>query len=481
MWLFREIVNEAIDEALPSVLNSVESDSRFAGERYLLDLGSGREAWPIVNVQELRAEFDKIRNGDEATADMVRKATAEGFFNVWITSNSVAQAIGEMAKKDGKTGKFYVNKGIALEYIFGKSRDNDSKSDIIGAELKAYAQSSKYVTLFSLAPYEILHYPGRGLRPERRDSNSMLDVLESIRKQITPEEQTRLINSEEYTDFMANCRSYARVILNEGEDGRTRADFFSIFTQFYKYDKDGKQIPISAIECIYSIKAAQKILYTRKKDTDKKNLYQTIADKIKTIFSFSTTELKIDSGGKVLVPGNRGTNTVVYSYNKLHISEINNIEDLMINFLECINSGDIVVSFKITETLAFGANFMIQNNVGAYDRLYRDRNATDIMYQDEGNTNGGTVGEESLVPTMKYGAYDNDFSDLTNSPEQKDFQAAKRLEKQRTREKKKAEAESQALAKQATKKSRSKKVPIDQPDNQAPPEPTNIDDETDVD
>ena len=160
MGLFEDIVREAIKEALPSVLDSAEPNDRFTGERYCLDLGAGREAWPIVNVQELRAEFDKIRNGDEPTADMVRKAAAEGFFNVWITSNSVAQAIGEMEKKSGGEGKYYVNKGIALEYILGKARDNKPGSDIIGAELKAYAQNSKYVTLFSLAPYEILHYPG---------------------------------------------------------------------------------------------------------------------------------------------------------------------------------------------------------------------------------------------------------------------------------------------------------------------------------
>ena len=471
MWLFKEIINEAIEEALPSVLNSAEPDDRFTGERYCLDLGSGRDAWPIVNVQELRAEFDKIRNGDEPTADMVRKAASEGFFNVWITKNSVAQAIGEMDKKSGGDGKFYVNKGIALEYIFGKERDNDSKSDIIGAELKAYAQSSKYVTLFSLTPYEILHYPGFGAKPERRSSESMLDVLESIRRQTNPEEQTRFISSDEYTDFMANCRSYARVILNEGENGRGRADFFSIYTQFFKYDKDGNQVPINAIECIYSIKASQKILYSRRNDAGKKNLYHTIADKIKTIFSFSTTELKIDSGGKILVPGNKTTNTVVYAYNKLHISEVENVEDLMLNFLEGINSGDIVVSFRITKTLTFGANFMIQNTVGAYDRLYKDRNATDIMYQNEGEQSGGEIGPEALVPKMKYGAFDNDFSDWTDSQEQKDYQAQKKLEKQRARERKKAAEASQASAKEASKKARVKKVPIDQPDNHTPGEP----------
>lgn len=143
----------------------------------------------------------------------------------------------------------------------------------------------------------------------------------------------------------------------------------------------------------------------------------------------------------------------------------------MLNFLEAINSGDIVVSFRITKTLTFGANFMIQNTVGAYDRLYKDRNATDIMYQNEGEQNGGEVGPEALVPTVKYGAFDNDFSDWTDSKEQKEYQAAKKLEKQRARERKKAAEASQAAAKEASKKASIKKVPVDQPDNHTPGEP----------
>lgn len=463
MWLFKEIVNEALGESMPGVLNA--GSDRFGGERYSLDLGSTHEAWPIVNVQELRAEFDRIRGGEEATADMVREAVSKGFFNAWITNYSVAQAIGEMDKKSGGDPKYHVNKGIALEYIFGKERDNSSRSDIIGAELKAYAQSAKYVTLFGLAPYEVWHYQAPDAKPVKCGNADMQEVLGNIRKQVAPQEQTKFLSPDQYTDFVANCRSFARVIIKEGEDGVVNTDSFSIFTQFYRYDENGQQVPIDAIESIYSTDASQEALRSRKTGADRKNLYQTVADKIQTIFSFSTVELAIDSGGRILVPGNETSNNVVYTYNKLHIAQTDKLDELMVNFVEGVNNGDIVVSFKITDNLTFLANFMIENSVGAYDKLYRSRGG-EILTQNDGEVEKGMVGSEALVPGGKLGEYDNDFSDWTDTEEQQKYQANKKAAWEREAARKKAEKE----AKKASDDASAKEVNVDMNDGNKPSE-----------
>ena len=200
MWLFEEIVKEAIDDIEPeksydynkrpdAVLGGVpeneleNNEFKFEGERYYLDLGPGYGMHPIVGLTELRKNFDVLREASgytnskgekEATAELVNYAARNGFFDVWIASDTVSDAI--------SVDKHYSNKGIALEYIFGKERDNKSGSDIIGAELKAYAGSSPTVTLFGLAPYEILHYPDpqNDTNPIPKSNSQMQNVITSI-------------------------------------------------------------------------------------------------------------------------------------------------------------------------------------------------------------------------------------------------------------------------------------------------------------
>ena len=226
MTLFEEIIAEAIGgvtppksynyDKAPEAIMGQEPNKRVEGERFYLDLGPGYGLNPIVNITELRKEFDGIRAGKEPTAEMVNQACRNGFFDVWIASNSVGPAIAT-TNKEGKK-KYYSNKGVALEYIFGKERDNESESDIIGAELKAYAGVSPTVTLFGLAPYEILHYPVGSKKAIPRANEEMQGVLKDIRNKIhAADTKTRTINADDFADYSVNSRSYAKVIINEDE------------------------------------------------------------------------------------------------------------------------------------------------------------------------------------------------------------------------------------------------------------------------
>ena len=460
MWFFKEIVNEAIEDigiknpynydVAPKAITTDTPDKRFVGERFYLDLGPGYGLNPIVNITELKDAFDEIRKGKEATAEMVNQACRNGFFDVWIASNSVGTAIATIGK-DGKK-KIYSNKGVALEYIFGKDRDNESESDIIGAELKAYAGLSPTVTLFGLAPYEILHYPTKDSEGIPKENSEMQNILKGIRKKINAaDEKTRNINSKEFTDYSVNQKSYAKVIINEDNSGTGQeARSLNIFTQFYSFDNENNvTVPIDAIECIYSIDETQEILYQKtgkigandekddKKNSGKvkKNLYKTIADKIQTIYSFSTIELLINGVPAGAIPGVKDRVLHVYAYNKLHISTIKNLDELMLNFIDCINSGDIVISFKITKTLSFSTNFMIKNSVESYDKLYKSRSIENKpLFQYDRDQTLGTVDASTLVIKNPDGSYENIYDDWFSGQ----AQVKDRLKKAETAKKKRA-------------------------------------------
>lgn len=489
MWLFEEIVKEAISDIEPeksydynkkpdAVLGGVPEDElennefKFEGERYYLDLGPGYGMHPIVGLAELRKNFDVLREASgytnskgekEATAELVNYAARNGFFDVWIASDTVGNAI--------SVDKHYSNKGIALEYIFGKERDNKSGSDIIGAELKAYAGSSPTVTLFGLAPYEILHYPDpqNDTNPIPKSNSQMQNVITSIKKKIdAAEQQTRTITTKDYTDYSFNCRSYAKVKMNtDKKSGKAKSESLNIYIQFYRYDAETKQeVPIDAIECIYSIDATQQILYQKvgkikakgedenDDENAKKNLYQTISDKIQTIYSFSTVELAITGVPKGVIPGTDKAVHTVYAYNKLHIMTVDDVDSLMFNFIECINSGDIVISFKITKTLSFSTNFMIKNTVESYDRLYKTRKENEKPYfQNDNEKNLGSVdAAETLIIKNSDGSYSNIYDKWYESEPQvkartKKAKASKARRKWNA-EKKKKEEEQQKLAMQ---------------------------------
>ena len=129
----------------------------------------------------------------------------------------------------------------------------------------------------------------------------------------------------------------------------------------------------------------------------------------------------------------------------------------MVNFVEGVNNGDIVVSFKITDNLTFLANFMIENSVGAYDKLYRSRGG-EILTQNDGEVEKGMVGSEALVPGGKLGEYDNDFSDWTDTEEQQKYQSNKKLAREREAMKKMSD------------NMETKDVPVDMNDGNEPSE-----------
>ena len=116
-----------------------------------------------------------------------------------------------------------------------------------------------------------------------------------------------------------------------------------------------------------------------------------------------------------ITPGDTAKTNSVYSYSSLHIASLTNVDDLLLNFIECINSEDIIVSFKITKTLALSARFSIKNTVGAYDKLYKDRKTGEVLYQNENNIDAGAVGPESLVQRNDDGTYINDYSEWTDA------------------------------------------------------------------
>lgn len=347
--------------------------------RWALDLG-GDNCYEIYTLPEMKKLFTRqyrTHNGEvyEPTAGMVARASENGFFKKWIVYN--------MYFKDEDGDPKVRNLGDAIEYIFGKKKDNKPGADISGAELKAYnGVKTDYVELFALSPYEMKHYESdidtTGEFLDGKNFGSATDKIKSkIESAVKAKAQTKMIYTTKTTDYMANSRSYASVRIIPGENGSdSTAKDFVINTQFYiPGEKRGEEVPIDRIESVYSIEATQEVLYTGTKGEDKQNFHNTIKNKIQTMFHFSTVkiETEIEKGFKV-VDNAKSSNKVFFAYNSLTIHKVRNIQDLLCNFIDAINMGYMQIHFGIGDNLTLSAHFKIKNSEEAWSYLYRDRN-----------------------------------------------------------------------------------------------------------
>lgn len=387
MWLFKEIINEVINESRYStekktggIFDVGENPSRS----YIVFNGSKQ---PIYSVGEMAEEFrenylsDEVGVASGATRASLMEAYERGFFKRWIPTSTINQAMAISGRP---------NKGNALEYILGKKQDSESKSDLADTELKAYDEGVYYHALFDLSPYNYKHFD-----PDTRKSELLIGdaqvnrVLASIKSKINKtKKQDKLLDTDKFTDYqsMPN-RSFARAIIDIDKTGASRFKRFSIETEFYGTDAKGRPIPLDKLSSTYSVDdAEEQILYRGRKGDSKQTISQTIANKLLTILSFPTISLHMENKNVedlMVIPGDKTVYNEFYMYTKPSVHSITDLggggKELVLNFIEGINNGDIVVSFGFDENLNVKTQFKIKNDPVAYENIYRRRDDMRIV------------------------------------------------------------------------------------------------------
>ena len=438
--------------------------------RWALDLG-GDNCYEIYTLPEMKKLFTKQyreHNGKdyEATAGMVARASMDGFFKKWIVFNMY------FTDEDGDPK--VRNMGDAIEYIFGKKKDNNPGADIKGAELKAYnSLKTEYVELFALSPYEMMHYEsdidttGEAIV----GADSFTSVTNKIKAKIESavKAQTKMIYTTKTTDFMANSRSYASVRIIPGENGgEATAKDFVIRTQFYiPGEKPGEETPIDRIESIYSISEAQEILYARRGD-EKQNFHNTIKNKIQTIFHFSTVKITTEIEKGFNAVEGEGGRKVFFAYNSLTIHKVRNIQDLLCNFIDAINQGLMQIYFGIGDNLTLNAHFKIKNSEDAWSYLYRDRNNEAMVDADQPSTTkdikvGIKYKEEDLSRRFQSAQFKNEYlNTVFDTFGQNVVRDLKLIDDELGRRKKPAENDANSTPKRGRKRKTETPTPQDQ-------------------
>ena len=387
MWLFEEIVKEAIDEGRYST--EKKTGGLFdAGENptrsYIVFEGNKQ---PIYSVGEMAEEFRENYLSDEvgeisgATRASLMKAYNRGFFKRWIPTSTINQAMDISGRP---------NKGNALEYILGKKQDSGSKADLADTELKAYDEGVYYHALFDLSPYNYKHYDPDTRREELLIGDAQVNrVLASIKSKINKtKKQDKILGTDKFTDYqsMPN-RSFARAIIDIDRTGNSRFKRFTIETDFYGTNAEGKPIPLDKLSSTYSVDdAEEQILYRGSKGESKQTISQTIGNKLLTILSFPTISLHMDNKNVqdlMVIPGDNTVYNEFYMYTNPSVHSITDLggsgKELVLNFIEGKNNGDIVVSFGFDENLNIKTQFKIKNDPAAYENIYRRRDDMRIV------------------------------------------------------------------------------------------------------
>lgn len=387
MWLFKEIINEVINESRYStekktggIFDVGENPSRS----YIVFNGSKQ---PIYSVGEMAEEFrenylsDEVGAASGATRASLMEAYERGFFKRWIPTSTINQAMAISGRP---------NKGNALEYILGKKQDSDSKSDLADTELKAYDEGVYYHALFDLSPYNYKHFDPNTRKSELLIGDAQVNrVLASIKSKINKtKKQDKLLDTDKFTDYqsMPN-RSFARAIIDIDKTGNSRFKRFTIETEFYGTDAKGRPIPMDKLSSTYSVDdAEEQILYRGRKGDSKQTISQTIGNKLLTILSFPTISLHMENKNVedlMVIPGDKTVYNEFYMYTKPSVHSITDLggggKELVLNFIEGINNGDIVVSFGFDENLNIKTQFKIKNDPAAYENIYRRRDDMRIV------------------------------------------------------------------------------------------------------
>ena len=387
MRLFNEIINEVLKEGRYSTEKKTGGvfDAGENPTRAYIIFGGNKQ--PIYSLGEMAEEFrenylsDKVGTASGVTKATVMMAYERGFFKRWIPTKTINQAMGISGRP---------NKGNALEYILGKKQDSKSESDLADSELKSYDEGVYYHTLFNLSPYNYKHFDPDTMKSEILVGDAQVNkVLAQIKSKINKtKKQDKLLSTNRYIDYqsMPN-RSFARAIIDIDKTGTSRFKSFTIETEFYGTDTKGRQIPIDKLLSRYSVDdAEEQILYHGRRGESKQTISQTIGNKLLTVISFPTVSLHMENKyvqDLMLIPGDKTVYNEFYMYTTPSVHSIMDLggggKELVLNFIEGINNGDIVVSFGFDENLKMKTQFKIKNDVTAYDNIYRRRDDTRIV------------------------------------------------------------------------------------------------------
>ena len=399
MSLFKDIVSEAIVESQPwSTVKRVGGQFYMKTDMERASIVFNNEKQPIYSLKEMSAEFREryLAGGQEATLASVENAYKDGFFKRWIPTNTINKAMRTRGR---------ANKGEALEFLVGKKRDSGQFSDLPDAELKAYDESAGYHELFMLTPYNFEYWePDFGYSFQIESDKELNDLLVSFKEKIKAKAQTKWINTKDYTEYeTVTNEAFAKAIIEVDDYGKSAFNEFEIGVEFFGgVDEDGEPISLGFIVSRYRTDDTEdERLYRGKRGNLRQTLPQAVGNKIFTILSFPTRSLTIRNKGvtnyKVL-PNDRKIYNEFYQYTEpsVHKMRMNDTKGLVLNFIEAINSGDIIVSFGFDENLRMKAKFLIKNRQESYDKLFNTGEEMRIVYGGDDKA----VGESSRIEPM---------------------------------------------------------------------------------